>query len=471
MLSQRAAAPYICRMTELKRVLTLRHLVVFGLAYLAPTVVFNYFGIVTTLTGGMMALAYAATTVVMFFTAYSYATMVRAFPVAGSAYTYVRRAVHPHLGFLTGWVMLLDYLLLPMVCYLLVAIYMNEFVPGVPVWAWIVLAAAIGAVTNVFGVKIAGRVNFVVIAAQIVFSVVLVVIIAVYVTGGQGAGTLFDGAALFDGASFDAPNVLWAASILAASFLGFDAVSTMAEDTVDPAKTVPRAVLLVPIAAGIGFSVISYFMQLAWPNAANEIHDPDSGIFELLGRLGGNALSTAFLVTDNLASMVCAIAGLAAASRILYGMGRDGALPRRFFGVLNERFQTPVNNILLMTAIALTAVFYADNLMAAASLVAFGALCGFVLVNYSVISHFFIRGRRRSGVDAIRYLVIPGLGMVVCAALLVNVDVSAKILGGVWLALGVVYLAVSTNGFRRTPVQLDMSEEPDTTPSTAEAVG
>lgn len=457
-------------MTELKRLLTLRHLVVFGLAYLAPTVVFNYFGIVTTLTGGMMALAYAATTVVMFFTAYSYATMVRAFPVAGSAYTYVRKAVHPHLGFLTGWVMLLDYLLLPMVCYLLVAIYMNEFVPAVPVWVWIVLAAAVGAATNVFGVKIAGRVNSVVIGAQILFSVALVVIVAVYVTGGQGAGTLFDGAAVFDAANFDGSKVLWAASILAASFLGFDAVSTMAEDTVDPATTVPRAVLIVPIAAGIGFSVISYFMQLAWPNAANEIQDPDSGIFELLGRLGGNALSTAFLVTDNLASMVCAIAGLAAASRILYGMGRDGALPRRFFGVLSERFQTPVNNILLMTGIALTAIFYADNLMAAASLVAFGALCGFVLVNYSVISHFFIRGRRRSGTDLIRYLVVPGVGMFVCAALLVNVDVSAKILGGVWLALGIVYLGFSTKGFRRPPAEIDMVEGDEVTASTTEPV-
>src|SRR5689334_664131 len=120
-------------MTDLKRVLTLRNLVVFGLAYLARTVGFNYFGVITTLTGGMMTLAYVVTTVVMFFTAYSYALMVKAFPVAGSAYTYVRRAVHPHLGFLTGWVMLLDYVLLPMVCYLLIGIYMNEFVSAVPV--------------------------------------------------------------------------------------------------------------------------------------------------------------------------------------------------------------------------------------------------------------------------------------------------------------------------------------------------
>lgn len=446
-------------MTDLKRVLNLRNLVVFGLAYLAPTVVFNYYGVVTTLTGGMMTLAYIATTVVMFFTAYSYATMVKAFPVAGSAYTYVRRAVHPHVGFLTGWVMLLDYILLPMVCYLLIGIYMNEFVPAVPVWVWVVLAAATGAITNIVGVKLAAGVNTVVVAAQILFAVVLIGLIVAFVLQGNGSGTLFDTDALLNPDTFNGPDVLWAASILAASFLGFDAVSTMAEETVDPARTVPKAVLIVPIAAGIGFSVISYFLQIAWPAAPGELEDPDAGIFELLVRVGGDTLSTAFLITDNLASMICAIAGLAAASRILFGMGRDGVLPRRFFGTLNNRFQTPVNNILLMTAIALTAVFYADNLIGAAALVAFGALSGFIMVNYAVINHFVIRGGRRTGGDLVRYLALPGIGMVVCAILLYNVDIHAKILGLVWLIAGVVYLGITTRGFRLPPKDIDMSED------------
>lgn len=456
-------------MTDLKRVLTLRYLVVFGLAYLAPTVVFNYFGVVTTLTGGMMALAYIATTVVMFFTAYSYASMVRAFPVAGSAYTYVRKAVHPHLGFLTGWVMLLDYLLLPMVCYLLIGIYMNEFVAAVPVWVWVVIAAVTGAATNIFGVELAGRINTLVVGAQILFSVVLVATITVYVLSGKGSASLFDATALFNPDTFRAHDVLWAASILAASFLGFDAVSTMAEETVDPAKTVPRAVLIVPIAAGTGFAIISYFLQIAWPAASTELEDPDSGIFELLTRVGGEAMSTVFLITDNLASMVCAIAGLAAASRILFGMGRDGVLPRRIFGTLHRRFQTPVNNIVVMTVIALTGIFYSDNLIGAASLVAFGALSGFILVNYSAISHYFIHQRRRSGADVIRYLILPALGMLACVALLINVDRSAKILGMIWLAAGVVYLALTTRGFRLPPAAFDISDEQtaDTGPTPA----
>src|SRR5204863_8858631 len=140
---------------------------------------------------------------------------------------------------------------------------------------------------------------------QILFALVLIGIVVAFVMQGNGSGTLFDSAALFDPTSFNGPDVLWAASILAASFLGFDAVSTMAEETVDPARTMPRAVLIVPIAAGIGFSVISYFLQIAWPTAATELEDPDAGIFELLVRVGGDTLSTAFLITDNLASMVC----------------------------------------------------------------------------------------------------------------------------------------------------------------------
>jgi len=443
----------------LKRVLTLKYLVVFGLAYLAPTVVFNYYGIITSLTGGMMALAYVITTIVMFFTAYSYASMVKAYPIAGSAYTYVQRAVNPWLGFMTGWVMLIDYLLLPMICYLLFGIYMNEFVPGVPVAVWVVAAAALGAWTNIAGVKVTGRINMVVIGAQVLFCVVLIGLIIGYVVQGGGSGTLFVPEAIYNPETFDAGNVLWAASILAVSFLGFDAVSTMAEETVQPEKTVPRAIMIVCIGAGIAFALISYFTQIAWPTGHRDIADEDAGIFELLARLGGDALSTTFLVTDNLASFICAMAGLAAVSRVLYGMGRDGALPKRFFGKLSPRFRTPVNNILLTSAIALSAVFYADDLMGAASLMSFGALTGFALVNYSVISHYFIRGGRRRGWDAVRFLVLPAIGVVVCIMLWVSIDSSAKILGLVWVAIGVIYLAFSTRGFRRPPSVIRLDEE------------
>lgn len=463
-----APAP-AARTGSFRRVLKLRHLVAFGLAYLAPTAVFNYYGIATELTGGMMALAYLTTMVAMFFTAASYAAMVRAYPVAGSAYTYVRRSVNPWVGFATGWVMLLDYLLLPMICYLLFGVYMNEFVPAVPIAVWVVIAAAFGAVINIVGVKVSGRLNVVVVAAQLLFCAALLVIIIGYVVQNAGVGGLLVPEAILEVTRFDLGNLLWAASILAVSFLGFDAVSTFAEETKDPRETVPRAVLVVCIGAGLGFAIIAYFLQIAWPTAYTDLSDPDVGIFELLPRLGGDALSTVFFFTDQSATILCALAAIAAVTRVLYAMGRDRLLPARFFGRLSPRFGTPVNNIVLVSIVALTAIFYADNLIGAASLTAFGAITGFIMVNVAVVSHYVVRERRRSPRELLRYLVLPALGVIVNVVLWVSIDTSAKLLGLAWLVLGLIYLAVISKGFRRYPQPIREEGEEDEVPAPADA--
>lgn len=442
-----------------RRVLKLRHLVAFGLAYLAPTVVFNYYGIATTATGGMMALAYLITMTAMFFTAYAYAQMVKAYPIAGSAYTYVQRSVNPWLGFGTGWVLLLDYLLLPMICYLLFGVYMNEYVPSVPIWLWVVIAATVGAVINIVGVKVSGRVNVVVVSAQILFCLFLVGLIVVYVVNRDGAGGLFVPQALVDVARFDGGGLLWAASLLAVSFLGFDAVSTLAEEAEDPRKNVARAVLIVCLGAGAAFAIIAYFLQLAWPTAYVDIADPDVGIFELLQRLGGEGLAMVFFITDQSATILAAMAAIAAVSRLLYTMGRDQILPARVFGRLSKRFGTPLSNILITSVVALTAIFYADNLFGAASLTSFGAITGFIMVNVAVISHYFVRERRRAGWDVLRFLVLPLAGIVINIVLWIGIDSTAKLLGLGWLVIGAIYLAVITRGFRRYPQAIREEEE------------
>lgn len=230
---------------KLKRVLSLPYLVVFGLAYLAPTVVFNYYGIMTVMTNGMMALAYVITTIVMFFTAYSYARMVEAFPVAGSAYTYVQQSMNPYFGFVTGWLMLLDYLLLPMICYLLLGIYINEFFPQIPIWSIVVFFVVVGGIINIIGVKTAAKVNTIIITAQMLFTLLFVIVIIKLLLGGDGAGTLVSSKAIYNPEEFNMGNILAASSILAVSFLGFDAVTTMAEETINPKKTVGRAIMIV----------------------------------------------------------------------------------------------------------------------------------------------------------------------------------------------------------------------------------
>ncbi len=443
----------------LKKSLTLPLLIMFGLAYLAPTVVFNYYGIFATATGGMYTLAFAITTVIMVFTAYSYVQMVKVYPVAGSAYTYVNKSVQPHVGFMTGWVLLLDYLLLPMVCYLLLGIYINSFFPAIPVWAIVIVVAAIGAVINILGAKTAGLINTIIIAAQVGITLLIIIVVAKYVTGGGGSDTLVDATAIYNPETFSMGGILTASAVLCVSFVGFDAVTTMAEETKEPKKVMGKAVMGVAIGAGIVFVITSYFLHIGWPNAYNEIQDPDAGIFEFFPAIGNEWLGNIFFIVDNFATFICAMAGMAAVCRILYAMGRDNLLPKGFFGKLSPKFQTPINNILLTTGIALTALFYQDNLFGAASLVSFGAVIGFFMVNLSVICHYFIKQKMRSGISLVKYLIAPGIGMITLAVVFVNIETSAMILGSIWLVIGLIYLGIKTKGFKELPKEMTFDEE------------
>ena len=444
--------------TTLKRSLSLPLLIMFGLAYLAPTVVFNYYGIFTEMTGGMYTLSFLITTVVMLFTAYSYVQMVKAYPVAGSAYTYVNKSVQPHVGFLTGWVMLLDYLLLPMVCYLLLGIYINEFFPVLPVWAIVITVAFLSAFINIVGMKTASIIDTIIISAQIGFTLLLIIVIAKYVSGGGGTGDLTVSQAIYNPDTFDFGNIMTASAVLCVSFVGFDAVSTMAEEAKNPEKIMGKAIMGVTIGAGVLFMITSYFTQIAWPMAYSEIEDVDSGIFELFPHIEEDWLGNVFFITDNFASFICAMAGMAAVSRILLGMGRDNILPKKFFGYISPRFQTPVNNILLTTVIAMTALFYQDNLFGAASLVSFGAVVGFFMVNLSVVFHYYIKLKMQGGINTLKYLILPCLGMTTLVVVFINIERNAKILGLIWLVVGIIYLAVKTKGFKQLPPEMSLEE-------------
>lgn len=442
---------------KLKRTLTLPLIIMFGLAYLAPTVVFNYYGLFTPSTGGMYPLALILTTIVMIFTALSYKQMVKAYPVAGSAYTYVNKSVQPHVGFMAGWMMLLDYLLLPMICYLLLGVYINEYFPNIPVWVSVVIIAAIGMIINIIGIKTASIIETIITCAAIGFTIFFIMVVIKYVTDGSGAGTVFDPTAFYNPDTFVFKNVMAASAILCASFLGFDAVTTLAEEAKEPDKVMGKAIMGVVIGAGILFVITAYFAQIAWPDAYANIKNPNAGIFELFPRIN-SWMGNAFFVIDNCGSFVCAMAGMGAVSRIMYGMGRDNILPKKFFGHLSKRFKTPVYNIILTTLIAMTAIFYADNVMGAASLVAFGAVCGFFLVNLSVIFHYYIKGKKRKGFDMFRYLIAPAIGMITLVIVFWYMESAAKILGLIWMAIGIVYLAIKTKGFRQLPPEMNLDE-------------
>lgn len=441
---------------QLKRTLKLPQLFFIGMAYLSPAAVTMYFGILSVLSGGHYPIVIAITAVAMLFTAISYAKMTRRYPVAGSVYTYTQKTMNPHLGFMVGWAMLADYLLLPMVCYLSFGIYLNVTMPSVPIWVWIIIGVLIVTLFNLRGITVASTVDTIISLLGIAALVVTIILAVIYVFDGGGEGTLFATDIYIKPESFTMTGVLAASAILAVGFLGFDAVSTMAEETVNPEKTIGRAAVLICLGAGLLWVVTAIIMNAAWPNAFSEVTDPDSAITEFYVKIGYPMFNYIFIVLNSVCCIAICITGQMAVSRIMYSMGRDGFLPQKVFGYLSPKTGVPVYNILIAGIVGLVAIIFQGNMTGAASLVSFGALVGFFFVNLSVVMQYWVKDRKRGGKAVFQYIVIPAIGAVVILYLFFSLETNAKIIGGIWLAAGLVYLLFKTKGLRQLPPQIEL---------------
>ncbi|MFN3008497.1 APC family permease [Mycolicibacterium wolinskyi] len=437
---------------QLRRALGLPSLVLFGLVYMVPLTVFTTYGIVTQTSGGRLPLAYLVTLAAMVFTARSYARMAVAYPVAGSAYTYTQKSFGAPVGFLAGWSLMLDYLFLPMINYLVIGIYLEAAFPAVPAWIFILIAIAIVTVLNIVGIVSVARANFVIIAIQAIFIVTFLVLACSKVFG---LGTV-DLAAPFtgDGTAPGFSPIFAGAAILCLSFLGFDAVSTLSEEAKDPKRTVPQAIMIATVVSGLIFVVLSYLGQLVFPS--NEFADVDSGSLDVMVTAGGQFLETFFTAAYVAGALGSAITSQASVARILYAMGRDGILPRSIFGYVSPRYSTPVYAILVVSVLSLLAIVI--DLAIMASLVSFGALVAFSVVNLSVIKHYYVDNHERAGGQVIGSLVLPLIGFLLTVWLWTSLSGLALIIGLCWLAVGFVWLAGVTRGFQQPTPVLDMKE-------------
>jgi amino acid transporter len=435
-----------------RRVLGVPSLTLFGLVYMVPLTIFTTYGIVTQMTGGRVPVAYLITLVAMVFTARSYARMSVAYPFAGSAYVYAQRSFGPAVGFLSGWSLMLDYLFLPMINYLVIGIYLEAAFPGVPAWVFIVATIVLVTVLNIIGIVSVARANFVIIAVQAVF-IVTFIALSIASIGGQQVDPL---APIVGDGSVEGIGVLFAgAATLCLSFLGFDAVSTLAEETKEPKRDVPRAIMITTIAAGVIFFGLSYLSQLAFPS--NAFTDVDSAALDVMTSVGGQFLGVFFTAAYVGGAAGSALTSQASVARIIYAMGRDGVLPRRVFGTLSARFGTPVIATVVVSVISLLAIVIDLGLLA--QMISFGALIAFSVVNLSVIKHFFVDERERSGVNVLRNLVLPLIGFGLTVWLWTSLAPSTFLVGLAWLAVGVVLLAIVTRGFRRQTPMLDLAEQ------------
>jgi amino acid transporter len=427
---------------ELSRSLSFTDLLVYGLIFMVPIAPFGIFGSVYSGSGGMVALAYIIGMVAMMFTALSYAQMVRAFPMAGSVYSYAGRGIAPPAGFLAGWVILLDYVLVPGLLYLVASVAMHSLVPGVPVWVWLAAFVVLNTAVNYFGIKMTARVNrFMLVAELIVLAIFLVVGVVALI---QGKGEGFSLRPFFNPDTFSWPLIFGAVSIAVLSFLGFDGISMLAEENREEARQIGRAMVAALLLAGTLFVVQTWVASLLVPDAAGllENGDPEGTAFYDAARAaGGGWLSGLTALATAIAwGFANSLVAQAATSRLLYAMARDRQMPS-FLARVNARHKVPANATLLVAAISLALGLYMatrdDGISLLSTLVNFGAMTAFLALHVSVVVHYVVR---RGSRDWLRHLVVPVIGFLILLYVVINAKVAAQVLGFVWLGIGVVVL-------------------------------
>lgn len=442
---------------KFERTLTVFPLILFGLAYMCPITVFSTYGVVSQISNGMVPASYVLALIGMLFTAYSYGQMVKAYPVSGSAYTYTQKAFNSHLGFIVGWVILLDYLFLPMINGLLVGIYLNAYFPSVPFYVWLLAFVSLITVINVIGVKLATKVNLLLILCQFLLVAIFLILSFKGLANGMGTGTVFLMAPFYNNeVSFSL--VLAGASILCLSFLGFDSVTTFSEESINPRKTLPKAIFLVALIGGGLFILVSYVSHLVFPDY-NSFKDPDSAGLEIAFQVGGTLFKSIFLAGYITGAIASGLSSHASVSRLLYGMGRDGVLPKKVFGYIHPKFRTPALNVVLVSLFTLMALFV--DLVTASSFINFGALIAFTFVNLSVIVHYFIKEKQRQGIGILKFLILPLIGTCFTFWLWINLDEKALLLGFGWFIIGFIILLFLTKMFTKRPPELILDQIED----------
>ncbi|MEU0517397.1 APC family permease [Streptosporangium sp. NPDC006007] len=449
---------------ELHRSLSFTDLLVYGLIFMVPIAPFGIFGGVFQASGGMVALAYVIGMIAMAFTALSYAQMARAFPMAGSVYTYAGRGIAAPVGFLAGWVILLDYVLVPALLYLIASAAMASFVPVIPIWGWLIMFVVLNTAVNHAGIRMTARITKIMLVGElIVLGIFIVVGLVALARGKAQSGALTP---LFDSSTFSWPLVFGAVSIAVLSFLGFDGISMLAEESRVDSRRLGTSMIAALGLAGVLFIAQTWVAALLTPDRHELLTKGDpagSAFYDMAEFAGGHWLGILTAVATAIAwGFANSLVAQAATSRLLYAMARDHQLPA-FLAKVHPRHRVPVNATLLVAAVSLVVGLYLttrdDGIPLISGLVNFGAMTAFLALHVSVVVHYFAR---RGSRDWWRHLIAPVIGFAILIYVVINAGIAAQTLGLTWLGIGVVLLVVSYALGRRPT--LHTLNEPQETP-------
>jgi amino acid transporter len=437
---------------RLRRALTLWDLVFYGIVLIQPVAPMGIFGVVSLEARGHVVTTILIGLCAMLLTAVSYGRMARVYPSAGSAFTYVGRELNAGLGYVTGWSMVMDYVLNPIICTIWCSKAAMNIVSGVPYPVFVALFACLFTALNLRGVKASARTNE-------ILAVAMFVVLALFLASGVRylAGVHLGSRELlmpfYNPETFSWPVVLTGASIASLTYIGFDGISTLSEEVENPRRNIMLATVLTCLIIGVLASVQVYVAQLVWGNWKG-FPDVDTAFVYVAGKAGGPLMFQLLNVTLLIANFGSGAGSHLGAARLLYGMGRENALPSRFFGFIDPKRNIPRNNVLLVGALALGGGLVLTYQLGA-EMLNFGAFIAFMGVNLSALVHYGIRAPRRRVFD----FVAPFLGFVICLYLWLSLRIPAKIAGGLWLGAGVLYGALKTRGFRTSLVSFELPSE------------
>src|SRR5690625_4281490 len=419
---------------------------------MSPFAVFDTFGIAADISSGYVPTAYVIVFTAIFFTAISYGKLVRIYPVAGSVYTYTKNIINPYLGVFVGWMTFIAYLALPMINALLANIYLSAGFPKVPGWAWVIGLIVLITILNIFGVKLAASVNLLLVFFQVLIGLIFIFLNVRAITMGPEHFLALKEMIPVTG---EIPELFAGAALLALAFIGFDAITTLSEETINPRKVIPKAIIIVASIGGVFFFTVTYFMQSLFRDVSI-FNDIEGASPEIAYMIGGNLFLSIFLAGAFFSVFASGLAAQISASRLLYAMGRDEVIPKKLFGYLNPKLKTPVVNIIIVGLLAMTAIFLSLEL--ATSLINIGAFTAFSFVNICVITLYFKNKDNLSFGSMLSNVVGPIIGLLFIAYLWISLDKVSLLIGFIWALVGLIYLVVSTNFFKKAPPDIDFDE-------------
>lgn len=436
---------------ELRRGMGLWDVVLYGVLFMVIIAPHSIWGLVQQDALGMSTLVYIVGFIAIFFTALSYVRMSNKFPIAGSVYSYVQRGINPHVGFISGWLILLDYCITPALLYVMVANWGTMLVPNSPWYLWVIVFVVFNTFVNIRGISMTRGIDFVIFAVEILAVIAFIALGCNFIMGGGGAGE-FNADPLWQPGKVDAHFLAAGISIAALNFLGFDGISTLAEETNEPQKNIGRGILIalgLIIVCFVAQTYIASLVQPDWQSWSPE--HAENAWFYGCEMIGGELFRNIMLIINIVAIGIANIMNAQlAASRLLYSMGRDAVIPR-IFGKVHPKYQTPWVGAIFIGAVALV-LSLVLTMADLATLVNFGALASFIMLNFAVFWYFFIKEKKRySFGNIVKYLICPWLGILILGYVFTGFDVMTYALGVTWFIIGFIICAVKSKGFKEVP--------------------